>query len=153
MLQTQSKIVANGHKVSTPTSMSCSTVVSRDSVRMLLLVAASNDSDVLGSNFQNTFPSAGNLKKHHLIAGDEFGHEKDKVFIAGVRALHGLKSASAAFGSLMAEKLDEMNFVSSAADPLAMRRTRSSLQESGLCMDSNQQAQHLDLSWLRNWMK
>ena len=84
---------------------------------MLLLVAASNDSDVLGSNFQNTFPSAGNLKKHHLIAGDEFGHEKDKVFIAGVRALHGLKSASAAFGSLMAEKLDEMNFVSSAADP------------------------------------
>ena len=51
-----------------------------------------------------------------MIAGDEFGHKKGKVFMV-VRALHGLKSASAAFRSFMAEKLDEMNFASSTADP------------------------------------
>ena len=34
-----------------------------------------------------------------------------------VGAVQGLKSASAAFRSFMAKKQDEMNFVSSTADP------------------------------------
>ena len=96
--------------------MSHSTVAPRDSVRILLLVAALNDSDVLGCNAQNAFLSADDLEKHHLVARDGFGHKRGKVFIV-VGALHGPKSASAAFGSFMAEKLDEMNFVSSTADP------------------------------------
>ena len=59
------------------------------------------------------------MEKHHLIAGDKFGHEKGKIFtVAG--ALCGLKSASAAFRSFMAEKSDEMNFASSTADPDAL---------------------------------
>jgi len=112
----KARFVADGHKVSTPPSMSYSTVVSRDSVRILLLAAALNDLDILGCDVQNAFLSADNLEKHYLIAGDEFGHEKGKVFIV-VRALYGLKSASAAFRSFMAKRLDEMNFVSSTADP------------------------------------
>ena len=96
--------------------MSHSTVVSRESVRMLLPVAALNDSDILGCDAQNAFPLADNLEKHCLIAGDEFGHEKGKIFIV-VRALHGLNSASAALRSFVAKKLDKMNFASSTADP------------------------------------
>ena len=66
-----------------------------------------------------------NLEKHYIIAGDEFGHEKGKIFIV-VRALYGLKSASAAFRSFMAKKLDEANslmFVGGGAkgsEPLVM---------------------------------
>ena len=90
-------------------------------VRTSLLVAALNDLNILGCNVQNAFPSANDLEKHHLIAGDEFGHKGGKVFMA-VRALCGLKSASAAFRSFMAKKLDEMNFVSSTADPDAWLR-------------------------------
>ena len=86
------------------------------SVGILSLVAALNNLDGLGCNVQNAFPSADNLEKLHMIAGDEFGHEKGKVF-AMVRALHGLELASAAFRSFMAEKLDERNFASSTADP------------------------------------
>ena len=112
----KARFAADGRKVSTPPSMSCSAVVSRDSVRISLLITALNDLDALGCNVQNAFPSANDLEKHCLIAGDKFGHEKGKIFTV-VEALHGLKSASAAFRSFMAERLDKMNFVSSAADP------------------------------------
>ena len=71
--------MADGHKVSTPPSMSYSTVVSRDSVRILLLAAALNDLDILGCDVQNAFLSARNLEKHYLIAGDEFGDEKGNL--------------------------------------------------------------------------
>ena len=86
------------------------------SVGILSLVAALNNLDGLGCNVQNAFPSANDLERHCSIAGNEFGHEKGKIFTV-VRALCGLKSASAAFGSFMAKKSDEMNFVSSTADP------------------------------------
>ena len=110
------RFVADGHKVSTPPSMSHSTVVSGDSVRTSLLLAALNDLDMLGCDAQNAFLSADNLEKHCVIVGDEFGHKKGKIFMV-VRALCGLKSAVAAFRSSVAEKLDEMNFISSTVDP------------------------------------
>ena len=104
----KARFAADGHKVSIPPSMSCSTVVPRDSVGTSLLVTALNDLDVLKCNVQNAFLPADNLKKHHLVARDEFGHEKGKVSTV-VGVLCRLKSASAAFRSFMAKKLDEMN--------------------------------------------
>ena len=80
------------------------------------MVAALNDLDVQGSDIQNAFLSADNLEKHWMRAGPEFGAEQGKVFIV-VRALYGLKSASAAFRAFMAKKLDEIGFQSSPADP------------------------------------
>merc|ERR1711884_907334 len=77
----KARFVADGHEVSTPPSMSCSTVVSRDSARILLLIAALNDLDILGFDVQNAFLSADDLEKHCLIAGDEFGNKKGKIFI------------------------------------------------------------------------
>ena len=93
-----------------------STVVSRDSVRIMLLIAALNDLEVLGADIQNAFLSAPNLEKIWMKAGPEFGPEQGKTFIV-VRALYGLKSASAAFRAFMAEKLDLIGFKSSVADP------------------------------------
>ena len=49
-------------------------------------------------------------------AGPEFGHEEGKIFIVP-RALYGLKSAGAAFRAFLSERLDEMGFRSSIADP------------------------------------
>ena len=110
------RFVADGHLVETPASITYSTVVSRDSVRILLMIAALNELDIQGCDVQNAFLSADNLEKHWLRAGPEFGNEQGKVFIV-VRALYGLKSASAAFRSFMAKKLDEIGFKSSQADP------------------------------------
>ena len=112
----KARFVADGHLVETPASVTYSTVVSRDSVRILLLAAALNGLEVKGADVQNAFLSAKNLEKHWLKAGPEFGPEQGKVFIV-VRALYGLKSASAAFRAFMAKKLDEIGFLSSPADP------------------------------------
>ena len=70
----------------------------------------------MGADVQNSFLSADNLEKHWIRAGPKFGEEQGKVFIV-VRALYGLKSASAAFRSFIAKKLDEIGFNSSPADP------------------------------------
>ena len=112
----KARFVADGHLVETPASVTYSTVVSRDSVRILLLAAALNGLEVKGADVQNAFLSAKNLEKHWMRAGPEFGPEQGKVFIV-VRALYGLKSASAAFRAFMAKKLDEIGFQSSPADP------------------------------------
>ena len=112
----KARYCADGHKTGAPASVTYSTVVSRDSVRILLTVAALNDLDVLGADVQNAFLTAPNKEKCWMIAGPEFGHEEGKHFLV-VKALYGLKSASFSFRSYMAEKLVSMGFQSSMADP------------------------------------
>ena len=73
-----------------------------NSVRILLLAAALNGLEVKGAYVQNAFLSADYLEKHWMRVGPEFGPEQEKVFIV-VRALYGLKSASATFGAFMAK--------------------------------------------------
>ena len=75
-----------------------------------------NDLDAMGLDVKNAFLSEDNLEKHWIRAGPKFGAEQGKVFIV-VTALYGLKSASVAFRSFMAKKLDEIGFKSSPADP------------------------------------
>ena len=101
--------------------MSHSTVVSRDSVRVILPAAALNELDVSSCDAQNAFLSAESLGKRCAAASNEFGEDKGKVCMV-VRALCGLKSASAAFGSFVAKRLDEVGFASSAANPDAWMR-------------------------------
>jgi Reverse transcriptase (RNA-dependent DNA polymerase) len=91
-------------------------VVSRDSVRILLTIAALNDLDILVADVQNAFLTAPNKEKCWMIAGSEFGPEEGKTFLV-VKALYGLKSAKFSFRSYMAEKLASMGFKSSMADP------------------------------------
>ena len=112
----KARYCADGHKTGAPASVTYSTVVSRDSVRILLTVAALNGLDVMGADVQNAFLTAPNKEKCWMIAGPEFGPEEGKMFLV-VKALYGLKSASFSFRSHMAEKLIEMGFTSSLADP------------------------------------
>ena len=55
-----------------------------------------NELDVRNADVKNAFISAPCKEKVWLKAGPEFKDEQDKVFII-VRALYGLKSASASF--------------------------------------------------------
>ena len=112
----KARYCADGHKTGAPASVTYSTVVSRDSVRILLTIAALNNLDVLGADVQNAFLTAPNKEKCWMIAGPEFGPEEGKSFLV-VKALYGLKSASFSFRSYMAEKLVSMGFQSSLADP------------------------------------
>ena len=60
--------MADGHKVDDPPSMICGAVASRDSVRILLLIAALNGLDVMGCDVQNALLSADDLTKHIAVA-------------------------------------------------------------------------------------
>ena len=112
----KARYCADGHKTGAPASVTYSTVVSRDSVRILLTIAALNDLRVMGADVQNAFLTAPNKEKCWMIAGPEFGPDKGKTFLV-VKALYGLKSASFSFRSYMAEKLSQLGFQSSLADP------------------------------------
>ena len=113
--------VADGHKTDAPTAVTYSTVVSRDSVRILLLIAALNDLDVQGADIQNAYLTAPNKEKLWIRAGPEFGESEGKYFIVA-KALYGLKSAGASFRSFLAKKFDALNFKSCLADPDVWRR-------------------------------
>eukprot|EP00978_Attheya_sp_CCMP212_P009047 scaffold21332_cov42-Attheya_sp.AAC.1 len=80
------------------------------------MIAALNELDILGADVQNAFLTAPNKEKVWIRAGPEFGPEEGTIFLV-TRALYGLKSASASFRAFMAEKLDDMGFNSSYADP------------------------------------
>ena len=81
---------ADGHKTHTPKAMTYSSVVSRDSVRIILLLAALNDFEVLSADVQNAFLTAPNKEKVYLKAGPEFGPHQGKNYIVE-KALYGLK--------------------------------------------------------------
>ena len=68
----KAQFVADGHKTSAPASMTYSTVVSRDLVRILLMIAALNDLDLQAADIQNAFLTAPNLEKCYMKAGPEF---------------------------------------------------------------------------------
>ena len=112
----KARLVADGHKTDTPRSVTYSSVVSRDSVRICLLLAALNDLDVLSGDIENAYLTAPCREKCWTIGGKEFGSDQGKPFII-MKALYGLKSSGAAFRALLAETLDDMGFRSSHADP------------------------------------
>jgi hypothetical protein len=91
-------------------------VVSRDSVRIALTIAALNDLNIFACDIQNAFLTAPCREKLFTIAGPEFGSSEGKIMIV-VRALYGLKSAGATFRAFLGEHLYNMGFRSSPADP------------------------------------
>ena len=82
--------VADRHNTESPESVTYSTVVSRDSVRIMLLIAALNDLDVMGADVQNAYLNVPNREKHWINDGPEFGENRGRYFIVA-RALYGLK--------------------------------------------------------------
>ena len=111
----KARMVGGGHQTATPAALTYSSVVSRDSVRILLTIAALHELKVSVCDIQNAYLTAPCREKIWTIAGDEFGHEKGQIMIV-VRALYGLKSSGAAFRAYLAEKLWEIGFQPSQVD-------------------------------------
>ena len=115
------RCVGDGHKIDTPSSITYSSVVARDSVRICLLIAALNELDIKCADIMNAYLTAPIKEKFYTWAGPEFGQDTGKPFII-VRALYGLKSSGASFRSFLAEHLDDIGFRSTIADPDVWRR-------------------------------
>ena len=111
----KARLVGGGHTTQTPTSITYSSVVSRDSVRIALTVAALNGLDLLACDIQNAYLTAKCREKIWTKAGPEFGSEEGSIMLVKM-ALYGLKSSGAAFRSKLAGVLHDMNYRPSKAD-------------------------------------
>ena len=109
--------VAGGHMTDPPSSITYSSVVSRDSVRIAFLLAALNDVDLLSTDIGNAYLNALPREKVYTTAGPEFGPELQGKSVLIVRALYGLKSSGAAWRSHLANTLQSLGYVSCVADP------------------------------------
>jgi hypothetical protein len=120
-LTRKARFVAGGHLTEPPASVTYSSVVSRDSVRIAFLLAALNHIEIVACNVGNTYLNAPCREKIWFVAGPEFGSKQGTV-IKIVRALYGLKSSGAAWRAMFNTSIIEMGFTPTVADPDVYRR-------------------------------
>ena len=112
----KARLVAGGHMTEAPKCMTYSSVVSRETVRLALTLAALNDLEVKSGDIQNAYITAPITEKVWTVLGPMFGADAGKKAII-VRALYGLKSAGAAFRKHLADCMRHIGYVSCLADP------------------------------------
>ena len=112
----KARLVAGGHMTETPMAATYSSVVSRDSVRIALTIAALNDLNICAGDVENAYLTAPVKEKIWCILGKEFGADAGKKALR-VRALYGLKSAGAAFRAHLADCMRHLGWTSCLADP------------------------------------
>lgn len=115
-LTRKARFVAGGHMTEPPESITYSSVVTRESVRIAFLMASVLGLDVCAADVTNAYLNAKCREKIYCVAGPEFGSDKGKIMVIS-RALYGLKSSGAAWRALLASTLQDMGFKSSLADP------------------------------------
>ena len=123
-LTRKARFVAGGHLTETPASITYSSVVSRDSVRLAFLIAALNDLDVIACDVGNAYLNAPCREKVWFVAGPEFGSRQGTV-VKVVRALYGLKSSGASWRAMLNSTITEMGFDPTIADPDVYRRANA----------------------------
>jgi hypothetical protein len=69
----KARFVAGGHVTEPPTSITYSSVVARDSIRIAFLISALNDLDILSADIGNAYLNAYTKEKVHTTCGHEFG--------------------------------------------------------------------------------
>ncbi len=98
-----------------PTIMTYTSVVSRETVRIALTIAALNDLKVKAADILNAYISAPIKEKVWCALGPEFGLDAGKSAII-VRTLYGLKSAGAAFHAHLAICMQHLGYTSCPAN-------------------------------------
>ena len=101
------RLVAGGHMTDTPNTLIYSSVVSRDSVRIALTIAALNELSVMVCDIQNAYLTTECREKIWTHAGPEFGSKSGSIMIVK-KVLYGLKGSGAAFRAHLAEKLHDI---------------------------------------------
>ena len=109
--------VAGGHVTAPPTSTTYASVVSRESVRICLTLAALNDLDVMMGDIRNAYLTAPVTEKVWTKCGPEFGPESEGKRAVVIRALYGLKSAGASFRNHLAKCMRALHWAPCDADP------------------------------------
>ena len=94
-----------------PASITYASVVSRETVRIALTLAALKDLEVKVGDVMNAYITAPCSEKIWTTLGPEFGADAGKQAIV-VRALYGLKSSGAAFRKHLGECMQSLGYKS-----------------------------------------
>ena len=86
----KARFCANGSKTDVPKSLSYSSVVSRESVRIAFLLAGLIDVEILACDILGAYLNAPVGEKVWFVAGTEMGQNKGMTMVI-TRALYGLK--------------------------------------------------------------
>ena len=113
----KARFVAGGHMTEAPNSLTYSSVVSRECVKIAFLLAALNDLDLMACNIGNAYLNAKYRERIWFVAGPECGPDLQGSVCKLVRALYGLKSSGAAWRAMFAEFIiNVMGFTPTKAD-------------------------------------
>ena len=77
-LKRKARYVAGGHMTEPPSALTYASVVSRESIRIGLLVAALNDLDVFSADIQNAYLTSPCEEKILNVLGQEFGPHRQE---------------------------------------------------------------------------
>jgi hypothetical protein len=111
----KARYVAGGNTTDAPHVMTYASVVSRESVRIALTLAALNDLDVMMGDIDNAYLTAPITEKVWTVLGPEFCEDAGKRALI-VRALYGLKSPGAAFRNHLASCMVHLGWKPCLAD-------------------------------------
>jgi hypothetical protein len=115
-LTRKARYVAGGHLTDPPTHMTYSTVVSRESVRICLTIAALNDLSISACDIGNAYLNAETQEKVYFTAGPEWRDKQGRAVII-VRALYGLRSSALQWQRHLADNLRyDLGYTPSLAD-------------------------------------
>ena len=112
----KARFVAGGHTTETPTSLTYSSVVSRDSIRLGFLIAALNGLDIMACDLENAYLNAPCKEKIWFEGGLECGEDQGKVLVV-TRALYGLKGSGNSWRNALSEAIQNCGFKPTLADP------------------------------------
>jgi hypothetical protein len=94
----KARFVVGGHMTEAPSSITYSSVVSRESVKIAFLIAALNDLDIMSCDIGNAYLNAPCKEKIWFLAGKECGLSLEGKPCKLV--LYGLKSSGAAWRAM-----------------------------------------------------
>jgi Reverse transcriptase (RNA-dependent DNA polymerase) len=113
----KSRLVARGDLTDTPLALTCSSVVSRESVPIAFVITALSDLNLIMFDVGNAYLNAQTTEKLYCYAGKEFGAEEEGSMMIIKWALYRLKSSWAAYRAHFATTLMEIGFHACKADP------------------------------------
>ena len=112
----KSRLVAGGHMTDTPAAIMYASVVSRESVRLALMLAALNALEVKCGDVMNARITASITEKVWTVLEAEFGADQGKKALI-VRELYGLKFAGSDFRTQLCICMKGLGYIPCLADP------------------------------------
>ena len=110
------RLVAGGHMTKAPATITYASVVSRETVRIALMIATLNDLEVKLENILNAYVQAPVTDKLWTTLGLEFSKDTRKNAVV-VRALYGLNAAGIVFRSHISRCMESLRYLSCKVNP------------------------------------